>query len=105
MSACSSKAANLIASLIRCCTGSEWTALDASANLQRKQVQQLYGINDILDGRPNLFAMAAVVLAYPPHILQANFWHSYSVDCSCTIIHAKVRRQLQHTHQLQNRRY
>ncbi len=50
--------------------GADWNILNPPSAWQRKDVQLLYGGNDMSTGRPSFLRMAGGILVYPPFIVQ-----------------------------------
>ena len=50
--------------------GADWDIFNAPSSWQRRDVQLLYGSNDVFTGRPSLLLMAGGILTFPPFVVQ-----------------------------------
>ena len=69
----------------RFAAGAEWTIFNPPFNWQRRDVQLLYGSNDMSVGRPSFLRMAGEVLIFPPFLVQV-----------CLLLHVKLLDCKQH---------
>ena len=52
--------------------GADWSILNPVSSWPRQIRATLYGRNDMNAGKPNLFVMAAQLLAYPLYLIQVR---------------------------------
>ena len=54
--------------------GAGWKVFNTAGTWPRRARAQLYGMNDMATGKPNLLSMAAGLLIYPVYVVQVSYY-------------------------------